>query len=47
MLFLFFFLLYFVVYTYGDSDVSMPGGFRRHLVGGSKTLRDVCYCDLT
>ena len=31
-------------YTYGDSDViSMPAGFRRHLVG--KTLRNICYCN--
>ena len=33
------------VYTYGDSDViSIPAGFRRHLVG--KTLRNVFYCDI-
>jgi len=32
-------------YTYGDSDViSMPAGFRRHLVG--KTLRSICRCDI-
>jgi len=32
-------------YTYGDSDViSMPAGFRRHLVG--KTLRNVFHCDV-
>jgi len=33
-------------YTYGDSDViSMPAGFRRHLVG--KTLRNVFFhCDI-
>ena len=32
------------VYTQGDSDViSMPAGFRRHLVG--KTLTNVCHCD--
>ena len=32
-------------YTYGDSDViSMPTGFRRHLVG--KTLRNICYCNI-
>jgi len=32
-------------YTWGDSDViSMPVGFRRHLVG--KTLRNVCHCDI-
>jgi len=31
--------------TYGDSDViSMPAGFRRHLVG--KTLRNVFHWDL-
>ena len=33
------------VYTYGDSDViSIPAGFRRHLVG--KTLRNVFHCDI-
>jgi len=31
--------------TYGDSDViSMPVGFRRHLVG--KTLRNVFHCNI-
>jgi len=39
----------FCVYTCSDSDVilflSMPTGFRRHLVG--KTLRNVCYSDVT
>jgi len=34
-----------VFYTWGDSDViSMPAGFRRHLVG--KTLRNVFHCDI-
>jgi len=34
-----------LVYTQGDSDViSMPAGFRRHLVG--KTLRNVFHCDI-
>ena len=35
------------LYTQGDSDsdvISMPDGFRRHLVG--KTLRNVCHCDI-
>ena len=36
----------YVHYTYGNSDVissiSMPAGFRRHLVG--KTLSNVCCC---
>ena len=35
------------LYTYGDSDsdvISMPDGFRGHLVG--KTLRNVCHCDI-
>ena len=33
------------LYTQGDSDViSMPAGFRRHLVG--KTLINVCHCDI-
>ena len=33
------------VYTQGDSDViSVPAGFRRHLVG--KTLRNVFHCDI-
>jgi len=33
-------------YTLGDSYViSMPAGFRRHLVG--KTLRNVFHCDIT
>ena len=33
------------VNTYGDSDViSMPAGFRRHLVG--KTLINVFHCDI-
>ena len=32
-------------YTQGDSDViSMPAGFRRHLVG--KTLMNVIHCDI-
>ena len=32
-------------YTSGDSDVvSLPAGFRRHLVG--KTLRNVFHCDI-
>jgi len=32
------------VYTQGDSEViSMPAGFRRHLVG--KTLINVFHCD--
>jgi len=31
--------------TYGDNDViSMPAGFRRHLVG--ETLRNVFHCDI-
>ena len=34
------------MYTSGDSDVmSMPAGFRRHLVG--KTLINVFHCDIT
>ena len=37
--------VYFVRYTQGDSDViSMPAGFRRHLVG--KTLINVFHCDI-
>jgi len=32
-------------YTYGDSDVvSIPAGFRRHLVG--PTVRNVFHCDI-
>ena len=35
----------FKTYTQGDSDViSMPAGFRRHLVG--KTLKNVFHCDI-
>ena len=39
-----------VVYTQGDGDVvfrsmSIPAGFRRHLVG--KTPRKVRYCEIT
>jgi len=33
------------MYTQGDSDViSVPAGFRRHLVG--KSLRNVFHCDI-
>jgi len=33
------------MYTWGNSDViSVPAGFRRHLVG--KTLSNVFHCDL-
>jgi len=33
------------LYTWGDNDViSMPAGFRRHIVG--KTLIDVFHCDI-
>jgi len=41
------FLLHFgATYTAGDSDViSMPAGFRRHLVG--KTLTNVFHCHIT
>jgi len=36
---------YFQCYTQGDSDViSMPAGFRRHLVG--KTFRNNFRCDI-
>jgi len=32
------------MYTWGDSDaMSMPAGFRRHLVG---TVIDVFHCDI-